>query len=753
MAEIKRKTRTAVKRNTPAVSAATPEELGLILCSSSHGMKHGLHSAVTPSVSADWKTNAEKAWRYSRINGRCKDGMGYWLALALGEGTNISCDNEAVQEAAKLLLESLNIDEWLSDMMQQLLVKGDCTGFMYEDGKEISRIQCLNPISVKTEYEDGVLKKASQQSKQKNTSRDVPLDIEHFIHRRWDVPEFEDHGASMLLPAFEHLDEYDDLRKTDRVITKRYREPLVQVKMGGERAKRYIRPDRRSMDALKHQMDNLQPGESLITEDVVDIKIHGLDNVVPTSDARYERLDQAISYDLGLPRSLSSGDGPNRETANASVEKVLVMVGRIRRQARKLLDWVFGRWQELNGTDEVLSYGTISTDPWLDLDIIKIYVLAYEHRIVSRATVQEILKLNAETEQSRIDAEIPAMTVPEILSAVQINVMSADEARERLGLKKAPEKEAADAHMSAALEHDVAAIYAAAGVPLQLVEHNHQHEQLALASWKPESVYTPTMDDMSAAVKTASKRINEEIAAIKAKPSQTAGQQANLERLTALRGKLDRLQQEFNADLVGRVPGAVDQGLQSGVEAGLQSLKDGGLPDLKDARGGKWNEKVADVFASIDTGAIEVLKTQQIALMGSVSTQLMQNIHQEITAGIMEGASIDKVARRIGKYIDDPAEFVKAGGTVFQTTQQRLQVIVRTETLKAHNEGAVASFRKNGIANLRWLASDPCPICLAMNGREYELDDPERPELPYHPNCGCTWVPVIENLKGIDVDG
>ena len=67
---------------------------------------------------------------------------------------------------------------------------------------------------------------------------------------------------------------------------------------------------------------------------------------------------------LGLSRSLVTGDGPNFATASVSMQKMMVMIREIKQAARKLLDWVFDDWMELNGHgDKSISSSSTTSTP------------------------------------------------------------------------------------------------------------------------------------------------------------------------------------------------------------------------------------------------------------------------------------------------------------------------------------------------------------------------------------------------------
>jgi SPP1 gp7 family putative phage head morphogenesis protein len=64
--------------------------------------------------------------------------------------------------------------------------------------------------------------------------------------------------------------------------------------------------------------------------------------------------------------------------------------------------------------------------------------------------------------------------------------------------------------------------------------------------------------------------------------------------------------------------------------------------------------------------------------------------------------------------------------------------------MHALNQGQIETYRSNGYAKLRWVATmddKTSDICRKRNGKEYSIDN--LPDIPAHPNCRCTLVPVI----------
>jgi SPP1 gp7 family putative phage head morphogenesis protein len=110
--------------------------------------------------------------------------------------------------------------------------------------------------------------------------------------------------------------------------------------------------------------------------------------------------------------------------------------------------------------------------------------------------------------------------------------------------------------------------------------------------------------------------------------------------------------------------------------------------------------------------------------------QLINSLKTELTNGIIQGKSIYDVANNIDARID-----VGRGQT---------QRLVRTEYMHALNQGQIESYRAKGYSKLKWIATmddKTSKICRKLNRKEFDIEN--LPDIPAHPNCRCTMVPVI----------
>jgi hypothetical protein len=107
---------------------------------------------------------------------------------------------------------------------------------------------------------------------------------------------------------------------------------------------------------------------------------------------------------------------------------------------------------------------------------------------------------------------------------------------------------------------------------------------------------------------------------------------------------------------------------------------------------------------------------------------------QAMPAVLAAAASPERVYRAV------TAQVAAAGSKV--------AAIVTTELTRGYAAGALAGMGALGIvrtqARVEWrTASSPCPLCAAMAGRTFTLEQAEG-RIPIHPRCRCSWRAVRE---------
>lgn len=114
--------------------------------------------------------------------------------------------------------------------------------------------------------------------------------------------------------------------------------------------------------------------------------------------------------------------------------------------------------------------------------------------------------------------------------------------------------------------------------------------------------------------------------------------------------------------------------------------------------------------------------------------KLMKALKNILIVGIQQGKNITDMA----------VELNAVTGKGFYVAHR----LVRTETMHCLNQSCLQRYKDAEIKKVRfWAAKDErtCKICGAMHEKEYDID--KAPALPVHPNCRCTYLPVIENEK------
>jgi len=139
-----------------------------------------------------------------------------------------------------------------------------------------------------------------------------------------------------------------------------------------------------------------------------------------------------------------------------------------------------------------------------------------------------------------------------------------------------------------------------------------------------------------------------------------------------------------------------------------------------------------------------------------ITSSMAQTVREELTEGLAAGENPRDMARRLNEELED-------------ITHSRLRTLARTEVINSHTTATLDRYERAGADTVQhgeWADADDddvCPICSALDGREYSIDEmrsgtftfepgadqpdylggeyPIRP--PAHPNCRCSILPVI----------
>ena len=111
--------------------------------------------------------------------------------------------------------------------------------------------------------------------------------------------------------------------------------------------------------------------------------------------------------------------------------------------------------------------------------------------------------------------------------------------------------------------------------------------------------------------------------------------------------------------------------------------------------------------------------TSNLALAGDFNRELSDGIKRVIMQAIVEGKGTDDIVRDLGKVVIYKDSFKQAGTKVFSKAQYRMEMIARTEILRAHNMGRLKFHQHVGIKQLEWMTMGDertCPVCGPLDG-------------------------------------
>ncbi|MBZ0270755.1 phage head morphogenesis protein, partial [bacterium] len=263
--------------------------------------------------------------------------------------------------------------------------------------------------------------------------------------------------------------------------------------------------------------------------------------------------------------------------------------------------------------------------------------------------------------------------------------------------------------------------------------------QSVAASFAARDLYTEKqVAALVGSLREAEKRVKADLLRYADLGALTPGQKINQIRLAALTDRLDGTIKGLKAEHTLALKTAAKESHLEGMAQGALELKVHGLPGYDALTDESAKRLAKDAFSLMDKSALDFLVRFDVQLTGQVSADLLTGIKNSLTVGIAAGLSIPNIAKNIGSVILDKEAFKQAGKTVFATAQQRIELIARTEILRAHNQGRLKFYDTVGVRDVRWMvAADErlCPICSALDGQVFAVD--KMPPIPRHPACRC----------------
>ena len=443
------------------ITGAAPARLG-----TAAALSPGIFNAVstTGAIPVSWEDRARRAVEYYQEEPLVANALNAWRTFALGDEIGLNSDDEELRDEAREAFQRLGLNTFVKDMVLQLILKGDAVGYFIRSkgGDDVERAICVNPVSVKLVYENDELVEAIQRPENPDGSygEEVSLALDQMLHLKWNAPEFESRGNSMVLPAFEAIELLRKYRKAEQAIAERWTTPLRFIQVGGSFGGKLITPDQAMLESIRDEMNHMDLKSGMVVPFYVKAETYGAEGISLNTEQKVREVKEDILVALGMARSIVTGDGPNFATASVSMQKMIVQLKEIKQVARNILDWVFDEWMERKGyEDEELHYQFSDMDLTAETDQKRLLVELYDRGLISKNTLQQKMGLSPDVETKEQESEEIVVdtnwSVKDISQLVALEVLTVDEARGRLGLVKKAE----GAHEDAA-QADVERLYA-----------------------------------------------------------------------------------------------------------------------------------------------------------------------------------------------------------------------------------------------------------------------------------------------------
>ena len=212
---------------------------------------------------------------------------------------------------------------------------------------------------------------------------------------------------------------------------------------------------------------------------------------------------------------------------------------------------------------------------------------------------------------------------------------------------------------------------------------------------------------------------------------------------------MEWLRQEQAAEILGIIQGTplsqaaetawqnvyIDSAYQKGIRDAGERLRQGGATVRETWVNGAFNRP-------IHADRLGLIYTRAYSDLSGITDEMDKQISRVLAQGMAEGRGPQYIARQVASRVD-------AIGIV------RARVLARTETIRAHAEATLNSYREAKVEGVRVMAEfttagddSVCSECEALEGREYEIDKADG-IIPVHPNCRCAWLPSVSAPEGI----
>ena len=261
-------------------------------------------------------------------------------------------------------------------------------------------------------------------------------------------------------------------------------------------------------------------------------------------------------------------------------------------------------------------------------------------------------------------------------------------------------------------------------------------------SVRARNLYTEqTVAELTAMLTDAEGEVRRAILRYKSLGSLPDNKLAALEGLKKLQADIREATSRLHRDQTLLFRKTAKASFRQGIYRGIDEFAAAQLPFYRDLTPEGIDKLATRVFTIVDTDALDFMTNYNLVLAGDVHRELADGIKRTVMNGIATGKGVEDIVRDLGRVMKDPESFRHAGSKVFSKAQYRMEVIARTEVLRAHNQGRIKFHNQVGVQKLEWMTMEDervCPICGPLDGKVF--DTGRFPRQPAHPNCRCTSV-------------
>ena len=196
------------------------------------------------------------------------------------------------------------------------------------------------------------------------------------------------------------------------------------------------------------------------------------------------------------------------------------------------------------------------------------------------------------------------------------------------------------------------------------------------------------------ALEQAATQVRSEVLRVAEMKSVTPGTVIWKRRLDSILNRIETILKEMKKTTTDLARPMTRGAFRLGIKRGVFEQRDSGVMGLKNPE--EWQTMIDSAFSTIDGNALDALARYNIKLLGTVSDRLLDDITLNLQAGILSGRDIGQIALDIGDVIkpSEKDKFRFAGKKVFKTAQNRVEVIARTEMMRAYNQGRIHFYRE-----------------------------------------------------------